>query len=113
MYFGWVTTATVANITGFLVSPGIDVESFGLVAEVLTIIVLAVVALLYILTVLTRKDIGYGLVGVWATFGIFKKQLFDTVPAGYIQSPIVGYTALVVLIVISLAITKVVLDSRK
>lgn len=113
VYFGWITTATVANIAGFLVSSTVGVESFGVVAEVWTVIILAVVALLYVLTVITRKDIGYGLVGVWASLGIFLKQLVDTVPVGYIKSPIVGYTALVVLIVISLAITKVVLDNRK
>jgi len=113
VYFGWITTATVANITALLVSPGIDVESFGLVAEVWTVIVLIVVALLYVLTVLTRKDVGYGLVGVWAILGIFLKQLVYPPPAGYIQSPIVGYTALIILFVIGASIGKVIFDYYK
>ena len=105
VYFGWITTATVANITAFLVS--ISWNGFGITEEIWTVIVLVVVALLYVLTVLLRKDVGYGLVGVWATLGIFIKQIFEQLIK---SSPVVGYTALIVLIVIGVAIGKVILD---
>ena len=105
VYFGWITTATVANITAFLVS--ISWNGFGIAEEIWAVIVLVVVALLYVLMVLLRKDVGYGLVGVWATLGIFIKQIFEQ-PIK--SSPVVGYTALIVFIVIGVAIGKVILD---
>jgi len=103
VYFGWITTATVANVTALLVS--LNWDGFGIAEEVWAIVILAVVAVIYVLTVITRNDIGYGLVGVWSSLGIVLKQIIET--------PIVGYTALVVLIVIGLAITKVVISKRK
>ncbi|MHA2391884.1 MAG: hypothetical protein ACXAEX_07930 [Promethearchaeota archaeon] len=103
VYFGWITTATVANVTAFLVSVGWN--GFGISEEVWTIIVLIVVALIYVLTVLIRRDTAYGLVGMWSTLGIFLKQVTST--------PIVAYTALVVLIVIGLSIGKVIVLKKK
>ena len=103
VYFGWITTATVANTTAFLVS--INWDRFGISEEVWAVLILAVVAVIYVLTVLTRKDIAYGLVGVWSALGIFLKQ--------QITSPIVAYTALVVLIVIGLGIIKVAISKNK
>ncbi|MFW9902625.1 MAG: tryptophan-rich sensory protein [Candidatus Thorarchaeota archaeon] len=105
VYFGWITTATVANITAFFVS--ISWNGFGVTEEIWTVIVLVVVALLYVLTVLLRKDVAYGLVGIWSTLGIFIKQIFEQ---SIKSSPVVGYTALIVLIVIGVAIGKVIFD---
>jgi hypothetical protein len=73
VYFGWLTVATVAQVTALLVEIG--VPSFGLLAEVLTILVIAVVIVIGLLTVFTKNDIAYGLVLVWASIGIFTKQL--------------------------------------
>ncbi|MFX1326446.1 MAG: hypothetical protein ACFE8N_15960 [Promethearchaeota archaeon] len=103
VYFGWITTATVANTTAFLVSVGWN--GFGISEEVWTIIVLIVVALIYVLTVLLRRDTAYGLVGMWSTLGIFLKQVTSV--------PIVAYTALGVLIVIGLAIGKIIIIKKK
>jgi hypothetical protein len=68
-------------------------------------VILVVVALIYVLTVITRNDIAYGLVGVWSTLGIVLKQITAI--------PVVGITALTVLIVITLAITKVAVSKLK
>jgi len=73
VYFGWLTVATVAQVTALLVELG--APSFGLIAELLTIIVIIVVIVIGLLTILTRNDIAYGLVLVWASIGIFTKQL--------------------------------------
>lgn len=103
VYFGWITTATVANITAFLVS--ISWDGFGITEEIWAVLILVVVALIYVLTVLTRKDVGYGLVGVWAALGIFLKQ--------QIASPIVAYTALGVLIAVGLMIGIAIVQKNK
>jgi len=73
VYFGWLTVATVAQITALLVETGFP--SFGILAEILTILVIAVLVLIGLLTIFTRRDIAYGLVLVWASVGIFVKQL--------------------------------------
>ena len=103
VYFGWITTATIANVTALLVS--VNWDGFGIAEEVWAIVILAVAAVIYVLTVITRNDIAYGLVGVWSTLGIVLKQI--------IEAPVVGYTALVVMIVIGLAITKVAISKMK
>lgn len=103
VYFGWITTATIANVTALLVS--VNWDGFGIAEEIWAIVILAVAAVIYVLTVITRNDIAYGLVGVWSTLGIVLKQI--------IEAPVVGYTALVVMIVIGLAITKVAISKMK
>ena len=103
VYFGWITTATVANVTAFLVS--INWDRFGIAEEAWAIVILVVVALIYVLTVITRNDIAYGLVGVWSSLGIVLKQIT--------AAPVVGITALIVLIVIGLAIAWVVVNKIK
>ena len=103
VYFGWITTATVANVTALLVA--LNWNGFGIAEEVWAVVILAVVAVLYVLTVIMRNDIAYGLVGVWSTLGIVLKQMMGV--------PVVGITALIVMIVIGLAIIKVVITQRK
>lgn len=78
IYFGWITVAAIANVTVFLVSIGWD--GFGLSESTWTIIMLAVGALIGILTALRFNDIAYMLVFIWAYIGILVKHLS---PAGF------------------------------
>ncbi|MFX1479208.1 MAG: hypothetical protein ACFFCI_13830 [Promethearchaeota archaeon] len=103
VYFGWITTATIANVTAFLVS--INWNRFGLTEEFWTILILIIAAIIYVLTVLTRRDSAYGLVGVWSTLGIFLKQLT--------LNPIIAYTALGVMIAIALSIVILIIFKKK
>jgi hypothetical protein len=73
IYFGWITVATIANITVFLVSIGWD--GFGIADYVWTSIILLIGALIGILRMSQDKNIAYGLVLVWAYFGIMFKHL--------------------------------------
>ncbi|TXT65053.1 MAG: conserved membrane protein of unknown function [Promethearchaeota archaeon] len=73
VYFGWLTVATVAQIVALLVDLG--VPSFGILADFLTVVVIIVVLLLALINLYTREDIAYNLVIVWASIGIFVKQL--------------------------------------
>lgn len=72
IYFGWITVATIANATVFLVSIGWD--GFGIPETVWTIIVLLVGAGIGITRTLKDKNIFYGLVLVWAYGGIWLKH---------------------------------------
>ena len=73
IYFGWITVATIANITVFLVRSGWN--GFGIPDAIWTIIILLVGAIIGILRVNKDKSIAYGLVLVWAYMGILLKHV--------------------------------------
>ncbi len=73
LYFGWITVATIANVTVFLVSIGWD--GFGMLEYFWTILILLVGAGIGIIRTLKDKDLIYGLVFVWAYVGILIKHL--------------------------------------
>ena len=73
VYFGWITVATIANITVFLVSLGWN--GFGMADFIWTSIILLIGALIGILRMCRDKNIAYGLVLIWAYFGILFKHL--------------------------------------
>ncbi|MFO0703858.1 MAG: tryptophan-rich sensory protein [Patescibacteria group bacterium] len=73
LYFGWVTVATIANITVYLVSIGWN--GWGISQEIWMIIVLFVGLVISILRTHKDKNIAYGLVPVWAYFGILMRHV--------------------------------------
>lgn len=75
VYFGWITVATIANTTAFLVS--IDWNGFGLEESIWTCIIIMVGALLGSAFTLINRDYIYGLVIIWAYAGIFLKHTSD------------------------------------
>ena len=74
MYFGWITVATIANVTIFLVSVGWN--GFSIADHVWTVVVLLVGATIGILRTLKDRNVVYGLVFVWAYLGILAKHLW-------------------------------------
>jgi hypothetical protein len=72
VYLGWITVATVANITDWLYL--VEWNGFGMHAQTWAIIMLGVASLLGLVMALTRQDIGYLSVLVWAFIGIAVKQ---------------------------------------
>ena len=73
VYFGWITVATIANITVFLVK--MEWNGFGIAEHIWTAIILLVGALIGILRMRKDKSFPYGLVLVWAYGGILLKHL--------------------------------------
>ena len=73
IYFGWITVATIANITVFLVTTGWN--GFGIADYVWTIIILMVGAIIGILRMRKDNNTVYGLVIVWAYLGILIKHI--------------------------------------
>ena len=76
VYFGWITVATIANITVFLVSIGWN--KFGLSEIFWTIAILLVGAVIGSWRMLRDRAIPYGLVLVWAYGAILYKHLVST-----------------------------------
>lgn len=76
VYFGWITVATIANVTTLLVS--LDWSGFGISNQVWMIMILIIGALIGIITIYRQKDIPYGMVIIWAYGGILLKHLSET-----------------------------------
>ncbi len=72
VYLGWITVATVANITDWLYFVGWD--GFGISDPVWAVIMLGVASLLGLGMAITRRDVGYLAVLIWAFIGIAVKQ---------------------------------------
>ena len=77
IYFGWVTVATVANISALLVQAGFA-EGFWLSAETWTVVILVVAVVIGSITALVNSSAAYALVLVWAFWGILSRHLAPT-----------------------------------
>ena len=97
VYFGWITVATIANITVFLVSIGWN--GFGIADYVWTGIILLVGALIGILRMRLDKKIAYGLVLIWAYLGILLKHISSSGFDGQYPSIIVVVATCIALFV--------------
>lgn len=95
IYFGWITIATIANITTFLVSIGWN--GFGISDVIWTIIILIVGVIISAFTIIKFKDIAYGLVIIWAYMGIYIKHTSVNGFAGQ-------YPSIITTVVISIAV---------
>lgn len=72
VYLGWVSVATVANVTSWL--DFINWNGFGIAPQMWAVIMLAVASALGVAMTLSRRDVGYVLVLVWSFVGIAVKQ---------------------------------------
>ncbi len=72
VYFGWITVATIANVTVWLVSIGWD--GFGIAESTWAVVIIAVGAVIGTAVILRDSDVAYGLVLVWAYLGIWIKH---------------------------------------
>ena len=98
VYLGWITVATIANITSLLVD--INWNRFGLSESFWTVAVIIVAIIIALVILFNRKDIYYVLVVDWALYGIWVKR--NSVDAEPIQIIIV--TVLTGIALISLGI---------
>lgn len=73
IYFGWITVATVANITALLVD--LDWNGWGIGEPLWTMLVLIVATIIALAVIGRNRDFAYGLVIVWAYIGILIKHL--------------------------------------
>jgi hypothetical protein len=97
IYLGWITIATVANVTAVLVDVGWN--RFGASEAFWTIFVIIIATIITALMLFLRKDIAYSLVVIWAFIGIIIKRL-QTVPAqpGIVVTTSIGIGVIVLFI---------------
>ena len=98
IYLGWITVATIANITAFL--DFINWNGFGIAPEIWTFIMLVVAMAVAGLMAYYRQDIVYLLVLIWAFVGIGVEQS-DTAQvanAAYMAAAIVAIFVILVII---------------
>lgn len=104
VYLGWITVATIANISTFLVSIGYGGQP--LTPALWSAILLGIATCIGLYFVLKQRDIAYALVLVWAFIGIFVK---------FGDTPLVGYTAattaVILVVVIGLSLFRSPLSS--
>ena len=79
VYLGWITVATVANVTDVLYDVGWT--GFGIAPETWAVIMLIIAAGLGVAMAVTRRDVAYLLVLVWAFAGIGVKQASEPLVA--------------------------------
>lgn len=101
VYFGWITVATIANVTTWLVS--VNWDGFGVRDGVWTVVMLLVGAGIGIATAYRNVDWAYLTVFVWAFTGILVKHLSPGGFDGHFPSVIAALTiVLPVLITVTL-----------
>jgi hypothetical protein len=95
IYLGWITVATIANITDLLWASGWN--GFGLSAEAWFAIMLGATVIIAGLMAYTRGDVAYLLVLVWALVGIAVKHtgLQSVVTASLIAAGLVAMAVIV------------------
>jgi hypothetical protein len=72
IYLGWITVATIANVTNVLDDAGWT--GGGIAPEVWAVILLAAACIITTAMIFTRGDAAYALVIVWSAWGIAVKQ---------------------------------------
>lgn len=97
VYLGWLSIATIANITALLVA--VHWGRFGLSEDSWLSVMLSIAVLLTVFLVYKKKDLEYALVIIWAFIGIIIKrnQAGDTGLIGY-------YTAIVGIFILVLSL---------
>ena len=72
VYLGWITIASIANASAMLVS--VNWNGFGIASSTWASLIIIVALVVALLVIVTRKDIAYSLVIVWALIGVAVKQ---------------------------------------
>jgi hypothetical protein len=101
IYLGWITIATIANISAYLVSIGWD--GFGISPETWAVLIIIIATVIASLVAITRRDIAYELVIVWAFVGIAVNQ--GGTPTVMIVT-LAGAAASVIVLVLSILRTR-------
>ena len=79
VYLGWITIATIANVTALLVD--VIWNRFGISEQFWAVAVIIVGIAIALSVLLRRQDIYYCLVVDWALLGIMIKRLASPIPA--------------------------------
>jgi hypothetical protein len=92
VYLGWISVATIANITAMLVYD--NWGAFGWEAWIWACILIIIAAILGLYFSVARKDPAYSLVIAWALYGIYAKQQHGSLQVAQTA----GFSCLIVLL---------------
>lgn len=95
VYLGWITVATIANVSVLLVSQ--NWGGFGLSPATWAAVMVSAGTLIGLAMLLRRRDVGFGLVLVWAFFGIWSARNGETPVA----SPVVSATLVAMFVLLA------------
>lgn len=98
VYFGWITIATIANITTFLVL--IEWNRFGMSEVFWTVVIVIVGAIIGFLAEIYYKSFSYGAVIIWAYLGIIIKHTSSQFFDGKYPAVIVAVVISIILVII-------------
>jgi hypothetical protein len=92
VYLGWISVATIANITTLFVTLGWT--GSPLTESTWTIIMISIGAALAVIMLSIRTNFAYALVIIWAFYGIFSKRQAS-------ENPEIAQTALILIAIIA------------
>lgn len=98
VYLGWISVATVANVAIFLISRGLFTQ--GLTPALFTGVVIILVAALALWMILKEGNIFFGLVIMWASYGIVMARSTDS--TAYAEA--ISMVALIAMVLIFLSL---------
>ena len=101
VYLGWITIATIADVSVTLVS--VNWDGFGISQETWAILVIAIAVLITLLVLATKKDVAYALVIIWALLGIAVKQ---TANQNIVMATEIGAVVIAVALVVSVLVSR-------
>ncbi len=82
IYLGWITVATIANVTSLLVA--VEWNRFGLSEVFWTALVIIIATVITLLMLKRRGDVFYGIVVIWAFIGIFIRHIAIGIPSSFL-----------------------------
>ncbi len=109
VYFGWITVATIANITVLLVS--LNWGAWGVSHQIWTVLILLIGSAVGIVRALKDKNIPYMLVFVWAYIGILVKHISERGFNG--EYPVVITTLIICLVLFAFTKSYIFYKQRK
>lgn len=103
VYFGWITVATVANVTAVFI--GVGWKGFGIAHELWMSLILVAVVVISVATYMRSATVFYVLPVLWALYGIYSKHIveFGGEYTSVIRSVQFAFVAILVTIVFKLA----------
>jgi hypothetical protein len=94
IYLGWITVATIANVTSLL--DYLNWSGWGISPDVWAVIILIVATIIASAVSFSRGDVAYALVVIWAFVGIAVKHSATTnvAVAAWVAAAVVALTLL-------------------
>ena len=71
LYIGWISVATIANVTAYLVSVGVTAGALGLSAPVWSAVLVVIAAAIGVFFLARFHDYAFALVLLWAFYGVY------------------------------------------